>query len=163
MSTKKRALKSVPEEVKLDWAAKDVPSLRGALVYADNSVDSVSLVHVIQFLTPDERIDLMNELYRIMRVGAKCVIISPHWSCQRAYADMRLQWPPVAEGWLAYLNAGTRTADPWIDARYKCDFEATWGESLHPVVAARNSEYQQHAVQFFKEAVQDIAATLIKK
>ena len=163
MAKPKRALKSVPAEVKIEWTAKDSPSAYSKLPYDDDSVDSVMLTHVVQFLDVTARINLVNELYRVMRVGAKCIIICPHWSCQRAFADLRLQWPPVVEGWLMYLNAETRTGDPWQDSRYNCDFVVTWGYSMHPVIAARNSEYQQHAIQFFKEAAQDLAATLIKK
>ena len=160
---KKRALKLVPPDIKIEWTAVDVPKARLRLEHENNSVDSVSLMHVVQFLTADERINLANELHRVMKVGAKCVIVVPSWSSQRACSDLRLQWPPVAEGWMLYLNAETRKGDPWPDDRYTCDFAATWGYSLHPAITSRNSEYQQHAVQFFKEAAQDLAATLIKK
>jgi hypothetical protein len=58
--------------------------------------------------------------------------------------------------------------DSWRDINaphtdYVCDFDATWGYSLNPVLNARNPEYQQYAVANFKEAVLDIAATLTKR
>lgn len=46
---------------------------------------------------------------------------------------------------------------------YACDFEATWGYSLHQGLISRNAEYQQHALAYWKEAAQDIIATLTKR
>jgi hypothetical protein len=51
----------------------------------------------------------------------------------------------------------------WNPDGYNCDFECTWGYSLHPSLMARNQEFQQDAIQFKKEACQDIIATLVKK
>lgn len=45
---------------------------------------------------------------------------------------------------------------------YSCNFQCTWGFSLHPHLLTRNQEYQQHALQFWKESAQDIIATLTK-
>jgi hypothetical protein len=45
---------------------------------------------------------------------------------------------------------------------YTCDFAATWGYSLHPSIQHRNTEYQTFALSNYKEAAQDIIATLTK-
>jgi hypothetical protein len=46
---------------------------------------------------------------------------------------------------------------------YTCDFDATWGFGMHPEVASRNQEYQQFAMTFYTEAVQDVVVTLVKR
>lgn len=55
---------------------------------------------------------------------------------------------------------------PHTDAAYlkggfTCNFDVTWGFSLEPGVAMRNQEYQQMAMTYYKEACQDVIATLI--
>lgn len=46
---------------------------------------------------------------------------------------------------------------------YSCDFEAVWGFSMHPSLAVRTQEFQQFATSWYKEAQQDIIATLTKR
>jgi hypothetical protein len=107
--------------------------------------------------------NLMNELQRVLKKGAKCQLVMPHWASNRAYADLRFQYPPVAESWFFSLNEDYRKQDPNFDKRYKCNFDFTCGYSLHPQLVSRNQEYQQHAITFWKEAAQDLIATIIKK
>ena len=146
-----------------------VCDLRKPLPYKDGEVDEVHCSHFVEHLTAPERVKFMNELYRVMRVGAKATIIAPHWCSNRAYGDMTHCWPPVSEMWFYYLSAKWRedqvphTDKRWNKDGYNCDFECTWGYSLHPALLSRNQEFQQDAIQFKKEACQDIMATLVKK
>lgn len=151
------------KEVVLKFTVAEIAKARKKLTQADASVDSAEVMHLMPFLTPVERINFVNELHRVMKKGAKCQLVSPHWSSSRAYADLRFQWPPVVEGWYYNLNTDFRKQDPGGDKRYTCNFDVTWGYSLHPHLNTRNQEYQQHAVTFWKEAAQDLAATIIKK
>jgi hypothetical protein len=126
-------------------------------------VDSVEIVNLLQFLKPAERVHFVNELWRVLKPGGKAQIIAPQWASSRAYGDLAFEYPPIAEPWLFHLNAAWRKANaPWGTA-YKCDFDATWGYGLHPLLVTRNQEYQQHAVTFWKEAAQDLVANLIKR
>lgn len=135
----------------------------------DNSVDEVHTSHFVEHLEARERVFFINELYRVMKVGAKCQIIVPAWSSNRAYGDMTHKWPPVSEMWFYYLSKDWRKTNcPHDDFEfnpdgYKCDFEATWGYSLNQALLNRNQEYQMHALTFWKESAQDIIATIIKK
>lgn len=146
-----------------------VCNVREGLPYDNDSVDEVHCSHFIEHLTALERVRFMNELYRVMKVGAKATLISPHWCSNRAYGDMTHCWPPVAEMWFYYLSKQWRedqvphTDKRWNPDGYDCDFEATWGYSMHPAIMSRNQEFQQDALQFKKEAAQDIIATLTKK
>lgn len=146
-----------------------VCDLRKKLPYKDGSVDEIHCSHFLEHLEAKERVAFMNELYRIMRPGAKATIITPHWCSNRAYGDMTHCWPPVSEMWFYYLSKQWRedqvphTDKRWNPDGYDCDFEAGWGYSMHPSLQSRNLEFQQDALQFKKEAAQDIIATLTKK
>lgn len=138
-------------------------------VVEDGSVEEVHCSHFLEHLTGVERVHFMNELYRVLRQGGKACVITPHWASNRAYGDPTHQWPPVSEMFFYYLSKDWRkTQAPHTDAQfnkdgYNCDFEATWGYSMNQALTTRNQEYQQHALQFFKEAAQDTIATLTKK
>jgi SAM-dependent methyltransferase len=144
-----------------------VTDLRQPFPWTDNAVDEVHCSHFIEHLQAPDRVRFMNELYRVMKPGAKATLVAPHWCSNRAYGDMTHCWPPVAEMWFYYLSAKWReeqvphTDQRWNPEGYCCDFEATWGYALHPAIMPRNQEYQQHAMAFFKEAAQDIIATLV--
>ncbi len=151
------------EPLKIDLTHADIPRLRKAWPWKSGTVDEVSVVNLVQMYTTDERIRFANELHRVMKKGAKAQISAPHFASHRAYGDLSFQWPPVSEAWLYHLNADWRKANaPW-GVKYKCDFDLTFGYSLHQLVIPRNQEYQQHAITFFKEACQDLIATLVKK
>lgn len=127
------------------------------------SVDEVHSNYLLPFLTPRERVHCMNELYRVLKPGAKAQMITPYWAACKGYGDVTTYYPPIAEAWYARLNKAWRDAQNYDDPDgYTCNFDHTVGYGLHPTITARNMEYQQHAVSFFKEAAQDLVATLIK-
>lgn len=146
-----------------------VMDAREAWPWKDNTVDEVNCSHFVEHLTAMERVHFVNELYRVLKPGAKATITVPHWASNRAYGDPTHQWPPVSEMWFYYLSKAWRATNaPHTDAEHNpkgftCDFDATWGYSLHPTLGVRNGEYQQHALTFWKEAAQDTVATLTKR
>lgn len=135
---------------------------------ASNSVDEVHSSHFLEHLTAGERVHFYNELYRVLKPGAKATIIVPHWCSNRSYGDPTHQWPPVSEMSFYYLSKEWResqaphTDKRWNPEGYDCNFAATWGYAVHPEVQQRSQDYQQMAMNFFKEACQDIFATIIK-
>jgi len=184
MVKKAQAKKSqAPTELKLDlgcginkkegFVGVDVLDFEGVDVVADlrkkwpwknDSVDEVHCSHFIEHLTSDERCHFMNELYRVLKPDAKATIVAPHWGSNRAYGDPTHVWPPVSEMFFFYLKKDWRdTQAPHTNGKLHCNFDSTWGYSLHPELNTRNQEYQQFAVTFYKEAVTDIIATLIKR
>ncbi len=152
-----------PKIVKLELTHLDLKMVKGEWTVASDSIDEVYIINLVQFLTPPERIHFVNELYRVMKTGARAQLSAPHWCSARAYGDMMNQWPPVSEAWVHHLDADWRKSQaPWgVD--YKCDFAVSGGYNLHQNIITRNHEYQVHAITFFKEAAQDFLATLIKK
>lgn len=137
--------------------------LRKPWPWADGSVEEVHCSHFIEHLTATERIHFVNELARVMKPDAKATVIVPHWASCRAYGDLTHQWPPVSEFWFYYLSKDWRAANAPHSDGYTCDFEAVWGYSMRPDVAVKNQEYQQYAMANYKEAINDIHATLTKK
>lgn len=148
----------------LDIGAKRWP-------FADGSVSEAYTSHFVEHLTSIERVHFCNELYRVLTLGGQCTLIVPHWSSSRAYGDPTHQWPPIGEFWFYYLSRKWRLDDgnaPHTDIKYwpkgfNCDFECTWGYGMNSMLITRNAEYQQFALNFYKEAIQDVHATLTKK
>ena len=146
-----------------------VCDLRKPWPFEDDSIEEIYCSHFIEHLESKDRVHFYNELYRVMKKDAKATVIVPHWCSNRAYGDPTHAWPPVSEMSFYYLSQVWRkTQAPHTDSFYnkdgfKCDFEATWGYSMHPTIMTRNQEFQQFAIGFYKEAAQDMIATLTKR
>jgi hypothetical protein len=130
--------------------------------WGSSSVEEAHSSHFVEHLTAPQRIHFVNELYRVLVPGGKATIVAPHWASCRAYGDLTHQWPPVSEFWFYYLSKNWRAANAPHNDGYTCDFEVTWGYSLHQGILSRNQEYQMHAQAFWKEAIQDVIATFTK-
>jgi SAM-dependent methyltransferase len=131
--------------------------------FEDESVDEAYCSHMIEHLSADQRVHFVNELDRVLKPGAKCLLIAPHWGSCRAYGDMTHVWPPVSEFWFYYLSKAWREANAPHNDKYTCDLAVTWGFNLHPEIQAKNEEGKRYALQFYKEAAQDIVATISKQ
>ena len=153
---------------------------KGNWPFPDNSVEEAHASHFLEHLTnlndKWERVRFFNELYRVLKVGAKVTLIFPHWNSNRYYGDPTHK-EPFSEMGFYYLSREWRLGNPekGLGANaphtdisinpngYDCDFEATWGYSLHPEIQQKNQAYQTYAMTFYKEAVQDIIATLTRR
>jgi len=137
--------------------------------WENDSVEEVHSSHFVEHLRArDERVHFLNELYRVMKVGAKATIIVPHWSSCRAYGDPTHTWSPMSEFLWYYLsrawrqqNAPHTDSESWMNG-LKCNFEVTWGYSLDQMTSMKNQEQQQFCIQHYKDVVQDMIATLTK-
>jgi hypothetical protein len=132
--------------------------------WADASVDEAHCAMLLQYLSASERVHFFNELYRVLKPGARTQIVTPMWSSQKAYIDVLVQWPPVSEGFYHSLSQAWREEQNEVDTRgFTCDFDVTMGYGMHQDLFARNGEYKQHAIQFWKEAAQDLIVTITKR
>lgn len=149
----------------LSGAKLDLPQLREKWQWRDATVDRAEVRHLLHFLKPAERIHVVNELCRVLKPGAEGIITIPFWAANKSYADLDVVWPPVVEMWFFFLNAEWRAQNKPTEKRYTCDFEfpPTIGYVFHPLVASRHADYQQTAAAFYKEAIQDIGVTLVKR
>jgi Methyltransferase domain len=146
-----------------------VADLRKRWPWADDSVDEANCSHFLEHLDSLERVHFFNELYRVLKVGAKCTLVTPHWASCRAYGDPTHKWPPVSEFAFYYLLKAWRDGNaPHTDAQhvpgmFNCDFDAAWGFGMRNDLLQRNQEYQQYALANYKEAAQDTVCTLTKR
>lgn len=125
------------------------------------SVDEANCSHMIEHLDWPERVHFINELFRVMKKGAKCSMVFPHWNSARFYGDPTHK-AALSEWSFFYMLKSWRDANaPHV--AYTCDFDVAYGYSLRPDLASRNQEYQQYAMSNFKEACQDIIATMTKR
>lgn len=139
-----------------------VHDLRLVWPWEDESVEEVHSSHFLEHLTGDERVTFFNELYRVMKKGAKATIVVPHWSSERAYGDPTHKWPPVVGFSFYYLSRDWRAQNaPHTD--YNCDFDATWGFSMAHPWTLRNQETQMFALSHYVNVAQDMIATVTKK
>ena len=147
--------------------------------WKDLSVEEANCSHFLEHLTNLndrwERVHFFNELYRVLKFGAKCTLVLPHWASNRYYGDPTHK-EPFSEMGFYYLSREWRLGNaekglganaPHADVKfnpkmYDCNFIATWGYSMNPSIQSRNSEYQQFALQNYKEAATDMIATLVK-
>lgn len=146
----------------IDFGQAHVMDVRGPWAWADESVEEAHSSHFVEHLTGTERIHFFNELHRILIKGAKASIITPHWSNDCAYGDPTHQWPPISNWTYLYLNKEWRTANaPHVG--YTCDFDVPQGFGLDASILARNAEYQQFAINHYRNAARDLHATLVKR
>jgi SAM-dependent methyltransferase len=146
-----------------------VANLLGAWPWADESVEEINMSHVLEHFTGHERVRIFNEMHRVLVKGGKATITTPHWCSNRAYGDFTHMWPPVSEMLYFYVSRDWRLKNApdnditWNPEGYTCDFEATWGYSLHPDLLTKSQDRVGFSVTFYKEACQDLTATLTKK
>jgi hypothetical protein len=143
---------------------------RNTWPWADNSVDEVMCSHLLEHLTPPERMHFANELYRVLKpapVGKAtphATIVTPHWASMRAYGDPTHVWPPVCEMAYHYWAAEWRKVNAPHLAELSCDFEVPQPTySLHPFLLTRAVEHQQERLAWAKEAAQDMIQVLLKR
>ncbi|MDX2253278.1 MAG: methyltransferase domain-containing protein [Nitrospira sp.] len=130
--------------------------------WKDGEVEEVHCSHFLEHLSGPERIEFFNELYRVMKTGAKMTIVVPHWSSGRAYGDPTHKWPPVVEFSFYYLSKEWRATNaPHVG--FKCDFEVTWGYAIAGAWNVKSQEAQAFAVNHYREVAQDLTATAVKK
>lgn len=72
-------MKKEKAPVTLELNHKDLAKVKKKWTQADSSIDEVNVINLVQFLTPSERIHFVNELFRVMKSGARAQISAPHW------------------------------------------------------------------------------------
>ena len=135
-----------------------------------DTVDEVNCSHMVEHLTWTERVFFFNELYRVMKKGAKAQIAMPHWCSNRYYGDPTHQAPFSEMAWL-YMNKEWRKVQaPHTDSEmapgplsYSCDFDVAYGYSLAPFLNGRDKGFIDFALGAYKEAAADMIATVIAK
>jgi SAM-dependent methyltransferase len=135
----------------------------------DSSVEAIHCSHFLEHLSGLQRVQFMNEIWRVLIPGGKGTFITPHWCSSRAYGDFTHQWPPVGEMFFWYLSKDWRKVNApdndieWNPDGYICDLTFTYGYGMRADLMAFNTERQNYAMTNYKEACQDIHCTLVAK
>lgn len=130
---------------------------------ASDSVDEIHCSNFFEHVPAALRKPFMEELYRIMKVGATASIITP--AGDRAMQDPTHEWPPIVVGSYLYYNQGWLKENKLMHGAYTttADFDYVYAYNLHPTVSLRNAEYQQYAILHLNNAVSDLFVTITKR
>lgn len=129
--------------------------------WADDSVEEAHCSHMVEHIPRERRPHFFNELWRVLKPGARCTMVTPHWASTRAYGDITHEWPPVAPMFLAYLDKEWRKTTPHCDV-FTCDFQSTHGFTINQRLSGRNQAYVQAASEDHIDSADDMVATLVK-
>lgn len=140
-----------------------VTDLRQRWPWQDESVDEAYCSHFVEHLDAEERIHFVNELYRVMKVGARATIVTPHWASALAYGDLTHKWPPVTEYWYFYLSKTWRDRDAPHTDFYKCDFETELQQTLAHTHEGKTPQEKMFALENFKDAARELIAIMVKR
>lgn len=139
-----------------------VADLRQPWPWTDASVDEVISVHFLEHLEGKERVHFFNELYRVLKPGAKAQIVVPHWANACAYGDPTHKWPPVSEWAVLYLLKSWRDVNaPHVG--YVCDFDYVTGFSFDERVLSWNDERRMFALNHHLNGSRDLHINLTKR
>ncbi|HXU06347.1 MAG TPA: class I SAM-dependent methyltransferase [Polyangia bacterium] len=131
--------------------------------FADQSVGEVYSNQFFEHLSGPERIPFMNELWRVMAVGAQATIITPYWSSMRAVQDPTHAWPPVCDATYLYFNKKWMQDNKLDHYAIHCDFDFSYGYNLNPGLGPKNEEYRQFAVANYVNSVTDLQVVLTRR
>jgi predicted SAM-dependent methyltransferase len=129
--------------------------------WEDESIDEVRIQHFIEHV-PDLPM-FMNELWRIMKVGAKCVVVAPYLKNHRAWQDpTHKQF--ISEWSFLYYNRQWRVENKLEQYPITCDFDFVYGYNIiDPEWNSRPDAAKQFAVKHYWDVVADIMVTLTKR
>ena len=128
--------------------------------FEDNSVDEVFCSHYVEH-TPC-LMKFMNELYRIMKVGAKCTVLAPYYTSMRCWQDPT-HLRAISEASFLYYNKQWRLENKLDHYPITCDFDFSYGYVITQEWATRNEEARLFAIKHYWNVVSDIQVTLVKK
>lgn len=128
----------------------------------DDSVDEVWCSHFFEHVPGPTRIPFMDELWRIMKIGAKATFITPYWSSMRAVQDPTHAWPPVCEASYLYFDRNWREQNMLTHYLGKCNFSFGYGHITQPEVGLWNQERRDHAIGHEIGWVNDLQVVLTK-
>lgn len=131
--------------------------------FEDNSVDEVFSSHTIEHFSGPQRVKFMEELYRVMKVGAGAKFVFPYWNSSRAIQDPFHAWPPLCEASFLYFNKGWMTANKLDHYGIKCDFDFTYGYAFNAMWQTRAQEARDFAIRNYVNAIDDLHVTMVKR
>lgn len=132
--------------------------------FEDNSIDAVHTSHFLEHLDGRQRIQFFNEMYRIMKKGAKMRHIHPYYKSSRAVQDPTHAFPPICEESYLYWTKEFREANKLGHYLGDCDFSFTIFYTFQdPVWMNKNEETRNFAIRHYFNVVADMIVDMVKK
>lgn len=128
--------------------------------FPDNSVDEAVCSHYIEHTK--DIIKFMNEVHRILKPGAKILIVAPYYNSMRAWQDPT-HTRVISETSFLYYNKDWRVQNKLDHYPITADFDFTFGYNITPDWAARAEEARAFAIRHYTNVVSDIQAVLSKR
>lgn len=130
-----------------------------------DTVEEVHSSHFFEHVPGLIRPKFMDELYRIMKPGAKATIIVPYGLSRRAIQDFTHAWPPICETTFVYFNKAWREQNKLTHGHYSmaCDFDFSYGWQINNGWAQRSEESRNFAITHYNSVVDDLVVTLVKR
>jgi hypothetical protein len=134
--------------------------------FDSDSVDEARAIHFYEHLDGKQRVEFMNELWRVLKVGSGCILAFPAPYSSRYYQDWTHKWPPVVDSSFYYFN------QPWLKANkldhgdyldVKCNFNAQVTQHYDPAIQLRNEEFKLFAGRHYNNSLTDLSVLLIKQ
>ena len=133
--------------------------------FKDNSIDGAFSNHFVEHLDGIERITFFNEMYRILKTGARMRHIHPHYRSVRAVQDPTHKWPPIAPESYYYWDKNFREINKLGHYLGNCDFEIMVYNSgfTDNSWATKVKEQQDFAVKHYNDVIPDLVADMVKR
>lgn len=128
--------------------------------FPDDSVDEIYCSHYFEHTT--DPMKFMNELYRIMKKGAKGTIMCPYYTSIRAWQDPTHK-RAISEASFIYYNKEWREINQLTHYPITCDFDISIQLLFTPEWATRSPDAQKFAVRHYWNVIYDIAAEITKR
>lgn len=128
--------------------------------FEDNSVDEVHCSHYIEHTA--DLIAFVDEMWRVMKLGAKATIIAPYYASIRAWQDPTHK-RAISEMTFMYFNKGWRDTNKLTHYGIKSDFDFTYGYQMMPDWATRAEEARVFAMRHYLNVISDIHIVLTKR
>ena len=128
--------------------------------FENNSVDEIFCSHYIEHV--EDLPKFMDEIYRILKSGAKATIIAPYYTSVRSWQDP-FHKRAISEMTFLYFNKNWRDQNRLNHYDVKCDFDLTYGYALDPEYVSRAEEHRTFAIKHYWNVVSDIYVTLTKR
>jgi len=135
--------------------------------FEDDSIDEARCSHFFEHLDGPERIVFMNELHRVLKVGAGCIFITPR-GFDRQVQDFSHKWPPVVEASYYYFSTEWYKANKlehYLELHgVKCNFDVRPMQvSVTPEFAMKCEEHKLFAARNYTNAAVDLVVLMVKK
>lgn len=128
-----------------------------------DTVDEINCSYLYHFVPQPLRIIFIEEIYRVLKKGGKAHITVPHSASWRGVFDARTQWPPLIEQSFVVFDKEWRTKTKHDDD-IKCDFSVIAAYLMsNPRWVSSNDETKGFALTHYRNVVDDLQVTLIKK